>query len=168
MKKLKLILLSTVLSGMTCSAGAQISVNVNIGTPSRWLPIDRSEVRYYYLPDIESYYDVHSSMFIYLYDGRWIRRHNLPVRYKNYNLHHCHKVVIDNYQGDRPYIYCKSHKQKYGKRHTDYNRRNHEDRSEYKKSQSNRYDDQHSRRKINKGYSSDNDHANKDHKHGRR
>lgn len=37
---------------------AQVSVNVNIGTPPVWGPVGYTNMEYYYLPDIEAYYDV--------------------------------------------------------------------------------------------------------------
>jgi len=98
------------------SAGqAQVSVNVNIGTPPPWGPVGYSQVRYYYLPDVEAYYDVQSAMFIYYGGGVWVHRAYLPSRYKNYDLYHGYKVVMKDYHGNAPYAHFKDHKMKYGK-----------------------------------------------------
>ena len=64
MKKLKLTICA--LFFIAIAAQAQVSVNVNLGTPPIWAPADREEVQYYYLPDIDAYYDVPSARFIYL------------------------------------------------------------------------------------------------------
>ena len=94
---------------------AQVSVNVNIGTPPLWGPVGYTEVRYYYLPDVESYYDIQASMFIIYVEGEWIHRTNLPSRYKSYDLYDGYKVVLTDYHGNAPYIYFTDHKTKYGK-----------------------------------------------------
>jgi hypothetical protein len=86
---------------------AQISVNVNIGTRPAWGPVVAPEVRYYYLPDVEVYYDIPSSMYIFFDGGRWIHRRQLPARYRNYDLHRGRKIVVDDYRGDSPYTHCK-------------------------------------------------------------
>ena len=114
MKTLKLIILGMVL----CFAGsvqAQVSVNVNIGAPPQWGPSGYSDVRYYYLPDVESYYDVQSSRFIYYERGVWVHRTYLPARYRNYDLYGGYKVVMNDYRGDRPYGNFKEYKVKYKK-----------------------------------------------------
>ena len=81
MKTLKLILLVIgMLFLRSISAKAQVSVSVNIGTPPMWGPVGYTEVRYYYLPAVEAYYDVESSMFIYYNGGVWVHRTYLPGR----------------------------------------------------------------------------------------
>jgi hypothetical protein len=94
---------------------SQVSFNINIGAPPPWGPAGYSQVRYYYLPDVEAYYDVQSSMFIYYGGGAWVRRTYLPAQYKNYDLYHGYKVVMTDYHGQTPYSHFKEHKQKYGK-----------------------------------------------------
>ena len=94
---------------------AQVSVNINIGSPPAWGPAGYTEVRYYYLPDLEVYYDIESTVFIYYSDGVWIRRAYLPSRYNNYDLYGGYKVVISDYRGNTPYVHFKHHKVKYAK-----------------------------------------------------
>jgi hypothetical protein len=43
------------------------------------------------LPDIEAYYDIRATQFIYFGGGRWIRSRNLPNQYRNYNLYNGYK-----------------------------------------------------------------------------
>jgi hypothetical protein len=75
MKVLKLIIIGIALF-LSTTANAQVSVNINIGSPPLWGPAGYNEVQYYYIPDIESYYDVPSAMFIYYEGGVWVRRGN--------------------------------------------------------------------------------------------
>ncbi|HEY9221739.1 MAG TPA: hypothetical protein VIO43_09220 [Lutibacter sp.] len=94
---------------------AQLSVNVNIGTPPMWGPSGYSNVRYYYLPDVEAYYDVQSSNFIYFSGNTWVRHTYLPRQYRNYDLYNGYKVVMTDYRGNAPYKYYNQHKSKYAK-----------------------------------------------------
>lgn len=114
MKTIKLILAGIVLF-LGSNSQAQVSVNVNIGTPPAWGPVGYSNVEFYYIPDIECYYDIRFSQFIYFNNGRWIRSRYLPNPYKNYDLYHGHKVVLTDYHGRTPYVYFKNHKVKYYK-----------------------------------------------------
>ncbi|SFA92968.1 hypothetical protein SAMN05660845_1034 [Flavobacterium swingsii] len=113
MKTLKIIILGTFLLVFSFSK-AQVSVNVNIGAPPVWGPVVTTE-EYYYLPDINSYYDIHQSQFIYLNRGVWIRSASLPSRYRSYNLNTGYVVVLNDYHGQRPYSHYKKHKMKYYK-----------------------------------------------------
>jgi hypothetical protein len=94
---------------------AQVSVNVSIGSPPPWGPAGYTEVRYYYLPDIEAYYDVQTSVFIYYGDGIWVRSGYLPSRYSSYDLYYGYKVVITDYRGESPYDNFSEYKIKYKK-----------------------------------------------------
>lgn len=94
---------------------AQISVNLNVGTPPQWGPSGYSDVRYYYLPDVEAYYDVQTSNFIYYSGNTWVRHTYLPRKYRNYDLYNGYKVVMTDYRGNTPYTYYKEHKVKYAK-----------------------------------------------------
>lgn len=97
------------------SGQAQISVNVNIGSPPLWGPVGYTDVQYYYLPDVEAYYDVPSSMFIYYNGGTWVHRTYLPSRYRNYDLYNGYKVVMTDYRGNTPYTNFREYKVKYAK-----------------------------------------------------
>lgn len=114
MKTLKLIALGIILSAST-AIEAQVSINLNIGNPPGWAPAGYSNVDYYYLPDIEAYYDNRSSVFIYFNGGRWIRSRNLPPRYSNYDLYGGYKVVLNDYHGSRPYANFNNDRNKYRK-----------------------------------------------------
>lgn len=114
MKAFKLVILGTLLF-LTSIANAQVSVNINIGSPPAWGPAGYAEVQYYYLPDIEAYYDVQSSMFIYFAGGAWIHRSHLPHHYRNYDLYGGYKIVLSDYHGKSPYNHFNDHKMKYAK-----------------------------------------------------
>ncbi len=114
MKTLKLLTIGLVLC-LSSVVQAQVSVNVNIGSPPLWGPVGYTEVQYYYLPDVEAYYDVHTSMFIYFVDGIWIHRAYLPKRYRGYDLYNGYKVVLVDYHGNSPYNNHNFYKNQYKK-----------------------------------------------------
>jgi hypothetical protein len=94
---------------------AQVTVNVNVGSPPNWGPAGYTDVRYYYLPDIDTYYDISTGQYIYITNGNWIRATALPPAYRGYNLYNGYKVVITDYRDATPYVYYKIHKAKYPK-----------------------------------------------------
>ncbi len=112
MKTIK-VLIVAMLFFLTTGIYAQISVNVNVGTPPVWAPAAPVEVQYYYLPDIEVYYDVPAQRYIYLNNGAWKRSANLPRRYRGYDLYVSHPVYLRDYNGKKPYAHFKQHKLKY-------------------------------------------------------
>lgn len=93
----------------------QVSVNVNIGTPPMWAPVGYDEVPYYYLPDVEAYYDVRASQFIYFGNGGWIRNRYLPGPYRHYDLYNGYKVVLNDYHGRTPYTRFNDDRKRYYK-----------------------------------------------------
>lgn len=114
MKKFKLIAFGLFLF-VSSLIQAQVDVKVNLGTPPAWGPAGYSNAQYYYLPDVQAYYDVPSSQFIYSKNGKWIRSRELPGNFRNYNLYDGYKVVLNDYRGRTPYVNFNSHKVKYFK-----------------------------------------------------
>lgn len=96
MKKL-LFALFLIAGGATISssANAQVSININIGNQPAWGPTGYDYVQYYYLPDINAYYDVARAQYIYLNRKRWVYARQLPTRYRNYNIYNSYKVVVN-------------------------------------------------------------------------
>lgn len=106
------LLIAALLLGSS-AAVAQVSVNINFGTPPVWAPADRVEVQYYYLPEIDVYYDVPGGLFIYYANGRWIRNAHLPSRCNHYDLRRGRVVYLTDYRGNAPYHYHKKHRTRY-------------------------------------------------------
>ena len=70
MKTIKLVIAGMVLilSGALQTTQAQVSVTV--GTPPPWGPAEAPGIRFYYLPDIEVYFDVNTGEYVYLSGGK--------------------------------------------------------------------------------------------------
>ncbi len=105
MKKLLLptVLFAAILLSGQAEAQVRLNVNVNIGRPAWGLP-GEYEGDYYYLPEIDTYYDIPHRSFVYLSNGRWTIGASLPGIYSDYDLYGGYKVVINEsrpwYRGD--------------------------------------------------------------------
>ena len=112
MKRIILAAIIGVASLSSISTQAQVNVSINIGSQPQWGPTGYDHVDYYYLPDMDVYYNVPAKQYVYLENGRWISRNNLPSRYRGYNLYNSYKVVMNN---PKPYLAHQSHLQQYSK-----------------------------------------------------
>nr|MBC7612120.1 hypothetical protein [Pseudopedobacter sp.] len=140
----KLVILAALAIGsismMSSPAEAQVNISVNIGSQPDWGPRGYNYVEYYYLPEIESYYNVRERQFIYLNNERWVFSESLPSRYRNYDLYRGYKVVVNQ---PRPYLHYKEHKFKYkkyeGYHDEHYNNREDHDDDRYENNSDKRY-----------------------------
>ncbi|HEY0176737.1 MAG TPA: hypothetical protein VGC08_10185 [Pedobacter sp.] len=96
MKKLLLIAALGIASLVTAPAKAQVRLSVNLGIQPAWGLRGYDHVDYYYLPDVDSYYDVPTREYVYFEGGSWVHRRYLPARYRNYDLYGGRKVVINS------------------------------------------------------------------------
>jgi len=76
---------------------AQNQDQMNSAPPS-WAPDydSKNPAHYYYLPDIECYYDLWNREFVYLEDGNWLFSSTLPSIYSGYDLNNCFTVILNN------------------------------------------------------------------------
>ena len=98
MRKITFIAATIFSSLLYTSAQAQISLNVNIGSQPAWGPVGYDYVENYYMPDIDTYYDVPNHQYVYLNNNVWVRSRTLPSRYATYNINNGYKVVINEPQ----------------------------------------------------------------------
>lgn len=82
-------------------AQVHLSVGVNIGSQPEWGPVGYDHADYYYMPDIGVYYDVPAHQYVYYNNNAWVRAAYLPPRYRNYDIYHGYKVVINQ---PRPWV----------------------------------------------------------------
>jgi hypothetical protein len=90
-----LLLISAVLLSSTAGAQVRINLGFNVERQPVWGPTGYDHAEYYYLPDIEAYYNVPQHKYYYQERGRWIGRSTLPARYRNFDLYHSYKVVVN-------------------------------------------------------------------------
>jgi len=91
---------------------AQVSVNLSFKLDRQpvWGPTGYDYVEYYYLPDIDVYYNVPQHRFFYQERGRWISRSSLPSRYRGFDLYNSYKVVVNE---RTPYRNHATYREKY-------------------------------------------------------
>lgn len=110
----KMIFMAALIAGLfsLTPASAQIHVNVNINSQPAWGPSGYDYARYYFIPEINAYYDVASRLYVYQNGNSWIKRRALPARYKNFDLYGAYKVVLN---GSNPWNKHSAYKRQYGK-----------------------------------------------------
>ena len=81
-------------ASLSSNAQTQVSANIHFGNPS-WAPPYYEGVGYYYLPDIEAYYDLSDGDFVYLDNGQWLFSPTLPPMYSSYNLSNAFVVALN-------------------------------------------------------------------------
>ncbi len=92
--RLKISYLIFILAFNGCVTTSYDNQDMQYSNPS-WAPAYYPGVRYYYLPDIETYYDLSNQEFVYLYDGQWLFSHTLPPFYSGYDLYNGYIVVLN-------------------------------------------------------------------------
>ncbi|MFZ1731242.1 MAG: hypothetical protein WBQ23_11325 [Bacteroidota bacterium] len=78
------------------SAQLQVGVSFNLDIQPAWGPTGYDYAEYYYLPDIEVYYDVPRHRFYFWEGGNWIYRSRLPSRYAHYDFYNSYKIVVND------------------------------------------------------------------------
>lgn len=91
----------------TPAAQAQVGVNINIGVPA-WGPQVPYGTQYYYIPEIDGYYDLYAQQYIVFQDGYWVP---LPQLY-GYDPYQFHPVIVD-YRGAQPWLRVDYYRQRY-------------------------------------------------------
>lgn len=108
----KILFVAVLLAGSLTAklADAQISFSLNIGSQPAWGPTGYDHAEFYYMPDIDTYYDVPNHQYVYLSGGRWIRSGALPPRYASYDVYHGYKAVINE---PTPWVHAATYRTKY-------------------------------------------------------
>ncbi|MDO5522479.1 MAG: hypothetical protein Q4G48_00355 [Bacteroidia bacterium] len=80
-----------------------------------WAPDYYYGTRYYYFPDIETYYDLATRNFVYLLNGQWLFVPTLPPVYSAFNLRNAFVVIVnrDVYNPWMHHHYYNSHYPRY-------------------------------------------------------
>lgn len=86
-----------------------ISSRPNYHPPSWFYPNRLEVVRYVYFPEFSIYYDLSAHTYLYLDGGVWVRRRELPPRYRNIDLSRHRYERVKNYQEENIRRYHEEH-----------------------------------------------------------
>jgi hypothetical protein len=89
------VILISCLSFKLADAQIHVSLGVNLGVQPEWGPVGYDHVDYYYIPDVDAYYDVPAHQYVYYRNHAWIHAGYLPGPYRNYDMYHGYKVVVN-------------------------------------------------------------------------
>lgn len=89
---------------LASTAQAQVNININ-PTPAPPVVAAPAGTQYYYIPELNGYYDLNAQRYVVLQNGDWTRVTTLS----GYNPTTFHPQVID-YRGATPWVYIDKHK----------------------------------------------------------
>ena len=89
------VLLASSFMYKAADAQVRVSLNINVGSQPEWGPSGYEHVDYYYLPDLDMYYNVPNHTYTYLQGNHWVTVNKLPKHYRNYDFYKGYKVVVN-------------------------------------------------------------------------
>ncbi len=101
MKNMKFLLpMAAIFACGTLQAQTETSRTTTTTTETTTLPdwgvVGSEKAHYYYIPDIDSYYDIGAHTFIYNNNGEWVKSQDVPAAYKDVDLYDSYKVVLND------------------------------------------------------------------------
>ncbi len=90
----------------SCASTFYVSNRPDIVRPPVWAPAYENAdlIHYYYLPDIQAYYDVYNQEYVYLEEGNWRFSAFLPNYYSGFNINNAFVIVL-NSQVHEPWMH---------------------------------------------------------------
>lgn len=114
MKKIHYLILAMFIS-ITSFTSAQNSVNPDLSFEAQSI-IDEGaihNIRYYYYPNLQAYFDTDTGTYLYIANNQWIEGKEIPKGLRGYSLLNKQRVAITDYSGDEPYNVFEKHKELY-------------------------------------------------------
>lgn len=76
-------------------------------------PQTNCELRYYYFPNMEVYFDLKNEVFHYKENNNWVINSQLPPNYGGYSLYKKERVLLTDFEDDNPEQQIKAHRKLY-------------------------------------------------------
>jgi len=111
MKKIVLFIAVIFLVGL--DANAQADRKKADKAPPLVDPVTKCNLRYYYYPNIEAYFDTAKSVYYYQENGEWQTAEEIPSGYRGYSMNNKISVYITDYDDDNITQMVKKHKKEY-------------------------------------------------------
>lgn len=98
----------------SCVALAQEQLDtVYISAIKENVNLYRDNIRYYYYPNLQAYYDTKKALYIFNRNGRWVTSEKIDPTIRGYSIKNSSYVMIRGYTEDEPYSLLEEHKHKY-------------------------------------------------------
>ena len=102
-------LLGLLMLGSAPAARAQVRVGVQLGAPG-WGPQVGPNMQYYYIPELNAYYDLYNQAYLFFDGYNWISSYALPPTYAGLDPYQFHPVPLA-YVGPQPWLYVQQYPQ---------------------------------------------------------
>lgn len=112
MKKITYLIIGLMLLSFNFSQ-AQVQLDTIYIRAKKVAPSTFVEVRYYYYPNLEAYFDTKIAMYIYKQHGEWIKSEQINTAFRGYSVRNGQYVMLKGFTEDNPYTLIEEHKQKY-------------------------------------------------------
>ncbi|MBS7786685.1 hypothetical protein KIH23_05205 [Flavobacterium sp. CYK-55] len=76
-------------------------------------PVTNCQLRYYYFPNIEAYFDTQKRFYYFKQDGDWITADEIPEGYRGYSIYNKVNIFINDYDDEDPCQFIELHRKKY-------------------------------------------------------
>lgn len=76
-------------------------------------PISNCQLRYYYYPNLEAYFDTQKNIYFYKENSEWVEGDEIPEGYRGYSLYNRVFVYINDYDDDIVTQFIDIHKKKF-------------------------------------------------------
>jgi hypothetical protein len=110
MRKLRIIIVLMLLASQ--SNFAQKASNSNKEIPL-FNYVTNCQLRYYYFPNLEAYFDTQKSIYYFKENGKWVTADEIPEGYRGYSLYNKVNVFITDYDDENPCQFIEIHRKKY-------------------------------------------------------
>lgn len=109
MKSLKITFITIFLFALSISnAQTKPAVTSKLETPTA-----NCQVRYYYYPNLEAYFDIKKNIYYFTQNGKWVTAEEIPNGYRGYSLYNKCKIAITDYDDEDPTQFLKIHKKQF-------------------------------------------------------
>jgi len=113
MKKITQIVIGMLVLSFNVSQ-AQVALDeVNVSAKQAAEASSFVEVRYYYYPNLQAYFDTKVGMYLFQEDGEWVEAEQISQATMGYSLKNGQYVMIKDYTGDDPYDFIEQHQAEY-------------------------------------------------------
>jgi hypothetical protein len=74
-------------------------------------------VRYYYYPNLDAYFDLQNSVYIYQSkEGEWVKSAQMSSGYRGYSIYNNTRYEVTDYNGDKPFTKLEQHQKLFPKK----------------------------------------------------